>query len=228
MNEEQPAEENEPQRSRTVVLVRETVTIVVIALALSLLIKTFLFQAFSIPSTSMENTLLVGDRLLVNKLVPGPFDLDRGDIVVFADPGGWLNEPPPPSGGAVRDGVRDVLTFVGLLPANSNDHLIKRVIGLPGDRVACCDPQGRITVNGTAVTEPYVYPGDKPSREPFTVTVPAGRIWVMGDHRGASQDSRAHRDRDDGTVPMEAVVGKAFVIVWPFDRAEILGSPRSG
>jgi signal peptidase I len=218
-------EEEKPQGNHALALVREAATVIVIALGLSLLIKTFLVQAFYIPSESMEDTLLVGDRVLVSKLTPGPFDLKRGDIVVFSDPGDWLDVPPQPSGGPVRDGIRSVLTFVGLLPADSGDHLIKRVIGLPGDRVACCDAQNRLTVNGKAVDEPYLYPGDKASDDEFSVTVPAGRLWVMGDHRGVSQDSRYHRELADGTVPVDGVVGKAFVIVWPFDRSQLLRNP---
>ena len=211
--------------SGVIALLRETAMVVVIALGLSLLIKTFLIQAFYIPSESMENTLLIGDRVLVSKLTPGPFDLDRGDVVVFSDPGDWLTLPPRPDDGPLREGFRDLLTFVGLLPADSGDHLIKRVIGLPGDEVACCDDEGRLTVNGESVDEPYLFPGDEPSREKFSVTVPAGRLWVMGDHRSVSQDSRAHPEVANGTVAMSDVVGRAFVVVWPFDRAKLLRTP---
>jgi signal peptidase I len=206
-------------------MLRETLTVVVIALGLSLLIKTFLVQAFYIPSESMENTLLVGDRVLVSKLTPGPFDLHRGDIVVFSDPGDWLDLPPRTPEGPIREGIHDALTFVGLLPADSGDHLIKRVIGLPGDKVKCCDSKGRLTVNGKPVAEPYLFPDDSPSEEKFSVTVPEGRLWVMGDHRGVSQDSRFHREMADGTVAIDDVVGKAFVVVWPFDRAKLLRTP---
>ena len=210
-------------------LVRETVTVVVIALGLSLLIKTFLVQAFFIPSQSMENTLLIGDRVLVSKLTPGPIDLKRGDVVVFKDPGGWLPSTPPVDEGPLRDGFRDVLTFVGLLPADSGDHLIKRVIGLPGDKVICCDAKGRITVNGAPIQEPYLYPGDQPSEgKTFNTTVPAGRLWVMGDHREVSQDSRFHPELAGGTVSIkDDVVGRAFVVVWPFSHAKILHNPGS-
>ena len=205
--------------------VREVALVLVIAIGLSLVIKTFLVQAFFIPSQSMENTLLVGDRVLVNKLSPGPLDLRRGDIVVFKDPGGWLSAPVPPNDGPVRGAIREGLTFVGLLPSDSGEHLIKRVIGLPGDTVAR-GKDGRLTVNGTAIDEKYIYPGDEPSMEQFTVTVPKGHIWVMGDHRSVSQDSRFHRDLNDGTVPISDVVGEAFVIVWPVSRWSLLPNPE--
>lgn len=205
-------------------LLRETVIVVGTALILSLLIKTFLVQAFFIPSPSMQQTLTPGDRVLVSQLTPGPFDLERGDVVVFKDPGQWLDPMPPPERGPVAQGVVDVLTFVGVLPQDSGEHLIKRVIGLPGDTVACCDSAGRVTVNGQPLDEPYVYPGNAPSDMTFEVTVPAGRIWVMGDHREASQDSRWHQDLPgQGTVPLDLVVGRAVLLIWPFDRLGWLG-----
>lgn len=203
-------------------LIREIVLVLVIALGLSLLIKTFLVQAFFIPSQSMQETLTNGDRVLVSKLTPGPFDLKRGDIVVFRDPDHWLAASPAVSEGPLRDGIRNGLTFVGLLPAQSDEHLIKRVIGLPGDKVACCDAQGRLTVNGVPIDEPYIFPGNEPSKDEFSVTVPAGHLWVMGDHRAASQDSRYHTP---GFVPVDDVVGRAFVLVWPFDRFTLLRNP---
>lgn len=210
-----------------VAALRETVIVVAIALALSLLVKTFLVQAFFIPSQSMENTLLIGDRVVVTKLTPGPFDLARGDIVVFTDPGGWLPPTIPPDDGPIRGAVRSALTFVGLLPNDSGNHLIKRLIGLPGDRVVCCDANGGITVNGALIDEPYVFDGNQPSERTFDITVPAGRVWVMGDHRQESEDSRYHDDGKGGlgSVPISQVTGKAFVIVWPFDRAGGLSRP---
>jgi signal peptidase I len=209
-------------------LVREVVLVLVIALGLSLLIKTFLVQAFFIPSPSMESTLLVGDRVLVSKLTPGPFDLKRGDIVVFSDPGNWLTPTERASEGTIRDGIRSGLTFVGLLPADSDEHLIKRLIGLPGDKVVCCDDQDRLTVNGTAIDEPYIYGEDMPSERKFSITVPPGRIWVLGDHRLVSQDSRFHQEQEGGgAVPISDVVGRAFVKVWPLDRFGLLRNPGS-
>ena len=225
-----PEEPGEPQSRRGPMaaltgLVREVVLVLVIALGLSLLIKTFLVQAFFIPSPSMENTLIRGDRVLVSKLTPGPFDLKRGDVVVFADPDNWLSPTQHESEGPIRDGIRNGLMFVGLLPADSDEHLIKRLIGLPGDKVACCDAQGRLTINGKAIDEPYVYDGNLPSEMQFSVTVPAGHVWVMGDHRAVSQDSRFHQDEaGGGAVPISDVVGRAFVTVWPVDRFRWLGN----
>lgn len=199
--------------------VRESVLVVAIALGLSLLVKTFLLQAFYIPSVSMENTLRVGDRVIVSKLTPGPLPVERGDVVVFTDPGGWLDTVPL----VFRDPgpVRKVLMFVGLLPNDSGNHLIKRVIGLPGDRVVCCDAQGRVLVNDVPLNEPYLFPGDMPSDRTFDVTVPAGKLWVMGDHRLQSQDSRFK-----GFVPISLVTGRAVAVVWPFGHASWLSRPQ--
>jgi signal peptidase I len=195
-------------------MISETAVVLGTALVLSLLIKTFLVQAFSIPSGSMEDTLLIGDRVLVSKLTPGPFALHHGDVVVFKDPGGWLFASPT----ADETPVRRALTTVGLLPEDYGEHLIKRVIGLPGDQVACCDAQGRLTVNGVGVDETYVRAGNKPSDDKFSITVKAGDLWVMGDNRSQSEDSRRHPTINDGQVPESLVVGKAFVIVWPLNR----------
>ena len=207
----------------------EIVVVLGMALLLSLLIKTFLVQAFFIPSTSMENTLLVGDRVLVSKLTPGVFELHRGDIVVFKDPGGWLTAEqalPPDEQSGVGATFRNALSFVGLLPQDAGEHLIKRVIGMGGDHVQCCDAKGRVEVNGVAIDETsYLFPGASPSEKPFDVQVPYGYLWVMGDNRPVSADSRLHRALNNGMVPVHDVVGKAFVIVWPFDRAGGLGIP---
>lgn len=214
----QPGRPAEGAAAGLLAAVREVALVLVIALGLSLLIKTLFVQAFFIPSESMQTVLEPGDRVLVNKLVPGPLSLHRGDVVVFSDPGSWLGDPPPVERGALRSAVRNTLTFVGLLPSDSGEHLIKRVIGLPGDTVTCCDSAGHLVVNGKPIDEPYVFPGNRPSDVDFTVTVPKDRIWVMGDHRSLSEDSRYHRDDHDGTVPVDQVVGKAFVVVWPVSR----------
>ncbi|GAA0632311.1 signal peptidase I [Sporichthya brevicatena] len=207
-------------------LMRELPILVFVALALALLIKTFLVQAFFIPSDSMENTLLQGDRVLVNKFASHFGDVKRGEVVVFRDPGGWLPAGADDEGGnPIVKGIKDVFVFVGLLPSSSEKDLIKRVIGVPGDKVACCT-NGKITVNGIPIDEPYVYPGDKPSDRQFSVTVPPNRLWVMGDHRSLSADSRVHMsDPGNGTIPADNVVGRAFVLVWPLDRWSTLGVP---
>ncbi len=201
---------------------RELFVILAMALVLSFVVKTWLVQAFFIPSGSMEDTLLVGDRVIVSKLTPGPFDLAHGDVVVFEDPGGWLPETPLVERSGVGGAVHDGLVFVGLLPAESEDHLIKRVIGLPGDHVVCCGTTGLLSVNGVEIDEPYTKPGDVPSSVPFDITVPAGHIWVMGDHRSDSEDSRFHDDPSDdgseGSVPVADITGRAISIVWPLNR----------
>jgi signal peptidase I len=199
-----------------------------VALTISVLIKTFLVQAFFIPSGSMENTLMLNDRVLVNKLVDQPDEIHRGDVVVFRDPGGWLPaDAAAPTG--VVGGLRKALVFVGLAPAAGQQDLIKRVVGVGGDKVACCDSAAHVTVNGLPLTETYLFPSDlgAPSSEDFSVTVPAGRLWVMGDHRSASLDSRAHQRAGSGDafVPVDDVVGRAFALVWPLDRARRFHPP---
>ena len=160
---------------------KEIATIVAVAVVLSFLIKTFLFRAFFIPSTSMEDTLEVDDRIFVNLLVPQPFALTRGDVVVFQDDLSWL---PPNGEHNAGNWFQQFLTFVGLMPDASQQHLVKRVIGLGGDHVVCCDADGRISVNGKAAErDPYLAPGSDNTRIPFDVTVPEGKIWVMGDNR---------------------------------------------
>jgi signal peptidase I len=217
-----------PARRRS--FVRELPVIVVTAIVISLLIKTFLLQAFFIPSGSMELTLhgcpgCLGDRVIVNKLVKHMGGVHRGDIVVFRDSSGWL----PPGNSAspgLRGRIHDGLVFIGLAPASTESDLIKRVIGVGGDTVAGRD--GKVYVNGAALDEPYVYPGNSASADNFSVTVPAGKLWVMGDHRDDSEDSRAHQSEPGkGFVPLSDVVGRAFVIVWPLDRATFLHEPAT-
>ena len=214
------------QRSESGSFLRELPFILVAALVLSLLIKTFLVQAFYIPSGSMENTLLIGDRVFVNKLTTRFGEVHRGDVVVFRDPANWLSEATVPQPTGLAGAVRRALEFVGLAPSSSDDDLIKRVIGVGGDTVACCDAKGRLTVNGVPLDEPYLYPGDVPSEEKFKVTVPQGDLWVMGDHRSVSEDSRVHiGEPGGGFVPEDDVVGRAFVVVWPLDRFRTLHRP---
>jgi signal peptidase I len=204
---------------------KEILTILAIAIVLSFLIKTFLFRAFYIPSGSMENTLQVGDRIFVNLLVPQPFALKRGDVVVFKDTQGWLEGEsiPAPAAGPLS-WLNDAATFIGLAPDNSQQHLVKRVIGLPGDHVKCCDSAGKLTINGDAITEPYLFPGAAPSDTTFDITVPAGKLWVMGDHRNNSADSRSHLAAGTAFVPISDVEGRAIVIAWPLNHVGVLGN----
>ncbi|MBH0008930.1 signal peptidase I [Salinibacterium sp. UTAS2018] len=201
---------------------RDLLIIFVAAILISFVIKTYLVRSFYIPSSSMENTLQVDDRILVNQLEPSLFPIEHGDVVVFTDPGGWLpaisSEPENWFVGAV-DGV---LAFVGLSAPDSSNHLIKRVIGLPGDTVECCNEFGQLIVNGIPLEEPYIKLPDavtKATQEDFSVTVPDDSIWVMGDNRYNSADSAFHKDDPTGGfVKIDSVVGRAFLISWPTDR----------
>jgi signal peptidase I len=217
---------------RTWGFVRELIIVVIGAVVVSSLLRAFVGQMFIIPSQSMENTLLVGDRVVVEKLT----NFHRGDVVVFSDPGGWLEEDPADPGPWDK-----ALEFIGLPTKSTPGHLIKRVIGMPGDKVVCCTAKGRITVNGYPLNETsYLYtdPDDdqvNPSDVKFEVVVPKDRIFVMGDHRDLSADSRCHLS-DLSTsqgrgqvafVPMSLVVGPAFAIAAPFDRAGRLRRPAT-
>ena len=216
------------RRSRVSPVLRESVIVIGLALLLSLVVKTWLMQAFYIPSESMENTLLVGDRVIVNKLVPSPISVKRGDVIVFEDPDHWLPATVPAQRSALANAVNSALVFVGLLPSDEGNHLIKRVIGLPGDHVVCCDAQKRLTVNGVPLNEPYLFPGDSPSEESFNIMVPAGKVWVMGDHRSFSADSRPHDENSGGakgSVPESLIVGRAITVVWPIEHWAWLSNP---
>lgn len=204
---------------------RDLVVIVVVAFLISFLLKTFLVRSFYIPSGSMERTLEVEDKILVNQLVPQLVGVERGDIVVFKDPGGWLN-----LGTTVPDPgpIERVLQAVGLAADTSAEYVVKRVIGVGGDHVVCCDAEGRITVNGVPLDEPYtVIPtGEtRASAIDFDVEVPAGSVWVMGDNRYSSKDSRYNQDQPGkGFVSEEEIVGRAFLINWPLNRLQWLGN----
>ena len=201
---------------------RDVAIILVAAIVISFLIKTFLIRSFYIPSESMEATLIKNDRIIVNELVPDVTPIERGDIVVFKDPGGWLTPVVVPPQNPVLGFFDWLLSFVGLTAPDSNDHLIKRVIGLPGDTVACCNEFGQMTVNGVPLEEPYVQlpPNvSAVSRDDFEITVPDDSLWVMGDNRYNSQDSRYNTETpSNGYVPFENVVGRAILISWPIDR----------
>jgi signal peptidase I len=205
---------------------RELLTIVLAAAVLTLLVKAFVVQVYRIPSASMENTLQVGDRVLVNKLVYHFRGMARGDIIVFSGQDSWGPDAPPPSSDPVVRVFDDVLSGLGL--HSDQTYYIKRVIGLPGDHVACCDAQGRVTVNGVALNEgAYVYPGNPPSFK-FSEIVPPGHLWVMGDHRSDSDDSRYHPgDPGGGAIPENQVVGRAFLIIWPPSQLQDLPIPST-
>ncbi|HLL37153.1 MAG TPA: signal peptidase I [Streptomyces sp.] len=221
------------KRRRRRSAIKEIPLLIGVAVLIALVLKTFLIQAFVIPSGSMEQTIQIGDRVLVDKLTPWfGAKPERGDVVVFKDPGGWLNDEQPTQkkdDPVVVKQVKEGLTFIGLLPSDNEKDLIKRVIGVGGDRVKCCDAQGRVTVNGVPLNEgDYLYPGNAPSTTEFDITVPEGRLWVMGDHRADSADSRSHQDTDyGGTVAEDQVVGRAIVIAWPFNHWTTLDEPET-
>ncbi len=243
---ESPAEEKaEGRRGRS--FLTEMAVLFVIALTIALLIKSFVVQPFFIPSSSMENTLMIGDKVLVNKLVYHVRSIQRGDIIVFNGDGSW-NPPTAAQAGSssplarVYDDTLGALfrNIAGLFgtPTDQVDY-IKRVIGLPGDHVVCCNANGEITVNGVALSEKsFIHSGNKPSQFGFNVIVPAGQLWVMGDHRSDSADSRLHdcayRDPETcfpfdrtGTIPENKVIGRAFMIVWPPTRFRVLPIPST-
>ncbi|WEO75907.1 signal peptidase I [Cryobacterium sp. SO2] len=216
-------EPDSPRKKRGVaIFIRDLLIIFVVALLISFLIKTFLVRSFYIPSGSMENTLLVNDRIIVNQLEPGLVPVSRGDVVVFRDPGGWLPPQAPIEQNPIVAALDWTLSVVGLSAPDSNDHLIKRVIGLPGDHVVCCNALGQMTVNDIPLNEPYVLlPAGQTSasKDAFDVTVPEDSLWVMGDNRYDSLDSRYHPNTPGkGFVPMDNVVGRALVISWPLNR----------
>jgi signal peptidase I len=204
---------------------REFPILVAVALLLAVLIKTYALQAFFIPSGSMENTLDINDRVLVNKLVYDFRGIHRGDIVVFNGDGSWSPGSVPVSSNVFSEFFTNLTGMFGL--GHPGSIYVKRVIGLPGDHVACCDALGRVTVNGVALNESaYLYPANSPSLIRFDIVVPAGRLWVMGDHREVSDDSRGHLGQPGGgTIPRSAVVGRAFIIIWPPSRWRILPIP---
>jgi signal peptidase I len=224
---ETPEEATRRRRRSVWLFFRDILFILLAALIISFLIKTFLIRSFYIPSGSMENTLQVNDRVIVSLLTPGMTPLQRGDVVVFSDPGGWLVSEPVTS--VASSPLNDILAFIGLAAPADNDHLIKRVIGLPGDHLKCCNALGQMTVNGVPLDEPYInLPAGLTKSDPYTfdVTVPKGDIWVMGDNRDESADSAYHSSRHDTSpfVPIRDVTGQAVVISWPFSRWTFLGN----
>ena len=185
----------------------------IVVLAIIAIVRTLFVQSYTIPSGSMEDTLHAGDRILVTL-----YDTDsvqHGDVVVFTDPDHWLTDPEPT--GAARF-AQDVLVFLRILPQDAGHHLVKRVVGLPGDHIVA-DGSGPVSVNGVVLDEPYLKPGRTSSDIAFDVTVPDGYVWVMGDNRSNSADSRLHQgDAHGGFVPAEDIVGIARFVYWPIGR----------
>jgi signal peptidase I len=209
-------------------LLKEFPILVVVALVVSLLIKVFFVQFFYIPSGSMENTLQIKDRVAVNKIPFISRSIHRGDIVVFRDPANWLSEPFPSQSPFIIEKLREGLVVVGVLPNPAKQYLVKRVVGIGGDRVICCSKNKKLTINGKESTEPYIFEGNVPSDMNFDVTVPAGKIWVMGDHRGASADSRYHQDDiNKGMVPLNRITGRVVAVIWPFKNMKIISGFNS-
>jgi signal peptidase I len=198
-------------------LLKELPILVVVALVVSLFIKTFLVQFFYIPSGSMENTLQIKDRVAVNKVPFISKNISRGDVVVFRDPDNWLPEIIDYDTNKYVSKAKSALVAVGVLPNPAKQYLVKRVVGVEGDHIVCCTKGGNLTINDVEVTEPYIYAGNKPSEMKFDVTVPKGKLWVMGDHRGASADSRYHQeDINKGFIPVSRVTGRVVAVIWPF------------
>jgi len=210
------------KKQSVLLFIRDLIIIFVVALLISFLIKTFLIRSFYIPSGSMENTLQIYDRIIVNQLEPRFMPIERGDVVVFRDPGGWLPPQQDIQQNPIVASVDWLMSVVGLSAPDSNDHLIKRVIGLPGDHVVCCNALGQMSVNDVPLAEPYVLipQGEtKVSKDDFDVVIPADSLWMMGDNRYNSKDSRYNGETPGrGYVPIENVVGRALVISWPLAR----------
>lgn len=209
------------RRKRT--FLQEFPVLVVVALVVSLFIKTFVVQFFYIPSGSMENTLQIDDRVAVNRIPFIANDINRGDVVVFRDPDNWLPTADLGDSPFVIAKLKSALVAVGVLPNPAKQYLVKRVVGVAGDRVICCTNTGKITVNGKEMNEPYVFAGNVPSDTNFDVTVPKGKLWVMGDHRGASSDSRFHQDDiNKGFVPVDRVTGRVLAVIWPIKNLSLV------
>lgn len=201
--------------------VRELLIVVGIALILSSIVRALIFQAFYVPSASMENTLLLEDRIIATKITKPFTEIQRGQIVVFKDPGDWL-----PEYESNRNSFLHFLSVVGLLPSDTGDDLVKRVIGTQGDTIKCCSENGKIVVNGQELLdEEFVKPGVDSNQVEFEITVPKNRIFVMGDNRPDSRDSRFHLETAYGTIPVKNIVGPVQLRIWPFNRFATLGIP---
>lgn len=198
----------------------ETLAIIVIALLISTALKTWVVRSFYIPSGSMMETLQIDDRVLVNQLAPRFGPANRGDIIVFDDPDHWLS-----AAETSEYTPNPVLEFIGLAPSDAGNQLIKRVIGVGGDTIECCDAQGRLKVNGEPIDETYLDDSTAPSELEFETTVPEGKYWVMGDNRSNSADSRYHMDTDP-FVSQDDLVGTVFLINWPFKHFGWVHNPE--
>lgn len=230
-NEQLPAEPATEQKatppSGWKAWMKEWIIVLSVALICSFVIKTFIFNIFFVPSGSMENTLQVGDRIVANVASSNFTSLQRGDIVIFEDTQGWLpadpNQKEPTK-------VQNALAATGIISDPSSRHMVKRVIGLPGDTIECCDDDGRIKINGQSIDETYLKRSSSSPITPgasteFKVTVPEGGIWVMGDNRDQSSDSRFHMDLEsNGVVRQEDVVGTVTILAWPLDRVGLIKS----
>ena len=225
--DEQQASPPKRKRNPVLLFLRDILLVLLAALVISFVLKTFVIRSFYIPSGSMENTLQVNDRVLVSLLTPSVVPLKRGDIVVFTDPSDWCGV----GCGAPQTSspVTNVLAFLGLAAPTDNNHLIKRVIGLPGDHVTCCSATGHVEVNGVPISEPYIHllPGNTASdKYTYNIVVPKGDLWVLGDNRDDSADSAYHEANHDQTpfVPISDVTGTAIIISWPVSRWTFLGN----
>ena len=209
-------------RRRALAAGREFVFVVVFALIASALLRAFVVQAFYVPTGSMLPTIQLHDKILVSRIG----GIHRGEVVVFTDPGGWI---PPSERSAPPGPIRSALEFVGLLPQSDDDHLVKRVIGLPGDHVVCCDKAGHLTINGVSIDESgYLFQGTEAAdNEPFDVVVPAGHLFVLGDHRYVSGDSSRHLPSQGAFVPESLVTGRAVAVIWPPSEAKVLHIPSA-
>lgn len=228
--DEKPEDASEPNKSGEdsqlangiLAWLKETSFILITAITLSVLLRTFIFQAFFVPSESMVSTLLKDDRIIASKLSYRFGEIQRGDVVVFSDPGNWLPDPRPETG--VKANLTKLFTWIGILPANSGSDLVKRVIGLPGDNVVCCTNK-HIVVNGYELKDES-YTRGLSDQIKFDITVPEGRLFVMGDNRQQSSDSRFHLESQSGTIPIKNVVGQVVSVVWPLDRFGTMIAPE--
>ena len=230
MTSEQPAADNPDQGQPPSVFaaIREVVVVLVLALGLSALMHSFVAQSNYVPSQSMMDTLQVNDKLLVSRITTRVTGVHRGEIVVFSDPGSqregsnWVEAWPNPDGFAKT--WRNLLVALHL--ADSKPQLVKRIVGVEGDHIVCCDDLGRISVNGVGLDEPYIR-GARSDQMAFDVTVPKDSVFVMGDNRGDSRDSRFHLDHNSGAVPVKDVIGRVVMRIWPLNRVARLTIPTN-